>query len=345
MPRTIRTVEPHIGPIRWGIAATGRIAREFTEAFRAVSADDDASIVAVGSRSQSTADAFAAAHDIGRAHGSYADLAADPDVDVVYVASLQPGHMRDAITMLEAGKHVLVEKPFTLSAADADRVFDAARANDRFAMEAMWMRFSPAPVDAVRRIHAGEIGPVERMDIDFSITVADNPDHRLRSLEKGGGSLLDLGIYPLTLAWWIAGPPASWTVTGTVNGGVDTTCVIEAEWDGLTARLSSGLDDTGPVAATIRVRDATSSSDCRCSWPCASRSVVSAVRIRAKFCTASNPTIAVSSGTKIVSTESMVHDGTSSSIEVADVNRPSSVQPPATATDTARHQRNSWAST
>ena len=131
----------------------------------------------------------------------------------------------------------------------------AADANDRFAMEAMWMRFSPAPVDAVRRIHAGEIGPVERMDIDFSITVADDPDHRLRSLEKGGGSLLDLGIYPLTLAWWIAGPPASWTVTGTVSGGVDTTCVIEAEWDGLTARLSCGLDDTGPVAATIRGRD------------------------------------------------------------------------------------------
>ena len=102
---------------------------------------------------------------------------------------------------------------------------------------------------------AGEIGPVERMDIDFTIAVANDPDHRLRSLEKGGGSLLDLGIYPLTLAWWIAGPPASWTVTGAVNGGVDTTCVIEAEWDGLAARLSCGLDETGPLSATIRGRD------------------------------------------------------------------------------------------
>ena len=255
MPRTIRLVEPHAGPIRWGIAATGRIAGDFARAFRNVAPDEDAAIAAVGSRAPSTAAAFADEHGIDRAHGSYADLAADPDIDVVYVASLHPGHVTDAITMLEAGKHVLIEKPMTLSAAGADRVFDAARAADRFAMEAMWMRFSPAPVEAVRRIHAGAIGPVEHMDIDFTIDVPDDPDHRLRSLEKGGGSLVDLGIYPLTLAWWIAGPPRAWRVTGEVVAGVDTTCVIEAEWDGLTARLSSGLDRRGPLAATIRGRD------------------------------------------------------------------------------------------
>lgn len=254
MPRTIRVVEALVGPIRWGVAATGRIARAFANAFGAVGVDD-ASIVAVGSRSRAAADAFAADHGIARAHASYAELAADPDVDVVYVASLQPSHMHDAIMMLEAGKHVLVEKPFTLSAATADRVFAAARANDRFAMEAMWMRFNPAPVEAVRRVHNGEIGLVERMEIDFTISVADDPEHRLRSLEKGGGSLLDLGIYPLTLAWWIAGPPTSWTVTGTVAGGVDTTCVIDAEWDGITARLSCGLDEDGPLSAVIQGRD------------------------------------------------------------------------------------------
>ncbi len=252
MPRTIRLVEPHDGAIRWGIAATGRIAGDFATAFTQVDAGENASIAAVGSRSSATADAFAAEHDIARAHPSYRELAADPEVDVVYVASLQPGHMSDAITMLEHGKHVLVEKPFTLSATEAGRIFDAARANDRFAMEAMWMRFSPGPVEAVRRVHAGEIGAVQHMDIDFTIEVADDPDHRLRSLEKGGGALLDLGIYPVTLAWWIAGPPTSWTVDGDVKNGVDTTCVIEAEWDGITARLSCGLDQAGPLAATIR---------------------------------------------------------------------------------------------
>lgn len=258
MPRTIRLVEPHSGPIRWGIAATGKIAGQFAEAFSALDPRDDAAIVAVGSRAQASAERFAAAHGIDRAHGSYAALADDPDVDVVYVASLQPGHMADAITMLEAGKHVLIEKPMTLSAAQADRVFDAARAADRFVMEAMWMRFNPAPVDAVRRIEAGEIGTVEHMDIDFSIAVADDPEHRLRSRAKGGGSLLDLGIYPLTLAWWIAGPPASIAVTGEVAAGVDTRCVIEAEWDnGVTARLSSGLDEAGSCSATIRGTEAT----------------------------------------------------------------------------------------
>lgn len=255
MPRTIRLVEPHAGPIRWGIAATGRIAADFARAFRNVGPEEDASIVAVGSRKASTAEAFALEHDIGRAHGSYAELAADPAVDVVYVASLHPGHANDAIMMLDAGKHVLIEKPMTLSAAGAERAFDAARANDRFAMEAMWMRFNPAPVEAVRQIHAGVIGPVEHMDIDFTIAVPDDPDHRLRSLPKGGGSLVDLGIYPLTLAWWIAGPPRSWHVTGEVVDGVDTTCVIEAEWDGITAHLTSGLDERGPLTATIRGRD------------------------------------------------------------------------------------------
>ena len=247
---------PHDGPIRWGIAATGKIAGQFATAFPN-SVDADASIVAVGSRRAETAAAFAADHGIARAHGSYADLATDPDVDIVYVASLQPGHVTDAVAFLEAGKHVLVEKPMALSAAEVDRIVAAADAHDRFAMEAMWMRFNPGPVAAVGAVESGEVGALRRLDIDFTIDVPDDPDHRLRSLTKGGGSLLDLGIYPITLAWWLLGPPTSWQVDGDVVGGVDTRCVIDAEWEHATATLRCGLDHAGPVTAVLTGTDAT----------------------------------------------------------------------------------------
>ena len=243
-------MQPHQGPIRWGVAATGKIAGAFATAFPSV-LDPDASIDAVGSRRIETAQAFAAEHGIGRAHGSYAGLAADDEVDIVYVASLQPGHVTDAVRFLEAGKHVLVEKPMALSVAELDRIAAAAAANDRFAMEAMWMRFNPGPVAAVDAVRSGAIGELERLEIDFTIDVDDDPDHRLRSLEKGGGSLLDLGIYPVTLAWWLLGPPTSWTVDGDVVGGVDTRCVIEASWPAATATLSCGLDEAGPLSAIL----------------------------------------------------------------------------------------------
>ncbi len=243
-------MDAHEGPIRWGIAATGKIAGQFATAFPAVT-DTDADMVAVGSRRTETAEAFAADHGIGRAHGSYADLAADPEVDIVYVASLQPGHVADAVAFLEAGKHVLVEKPMALSASEVDHIHAAAQANDRFAMEAMWMRFNPGPVAAVEQVEAGRIGALTRLDIDFSIAVAPDPAHRLRSLEKGGGSLLDLGIYPITLAWWLLGPPSDWSVDGTVVEGVDTRCVIEATWPAATATLSCGLDEAGPLSAVL----------------------------------------------------------------------------------------------
>ena len=249
-------VEPHHGPVRWGVAATGKIAAQFATEFSQV-VDPEASIDAVGSRRRETAEEFAAAHGIGRSHGSYADLAADADIDIVYVASLQPGHVTDAVLFLEAGKHVLIEKPMALSAAEADRIIAAANANDRFAMEAMWMRFNPAPVAAVDTVASGRIGTPQRLEIDFTIEVPDDPDHRLRSLEKGGGSLLDLGIYPLTLAWWLLGPPTSWRVDGDVVNGVDTRCVVDAEWDDVTATLSCGLDRFGPVSATITGRNGT----------------------------------------------------------------------------------------
>ncbi len=242
-------MDPQHTPIRWGIAATGKIAGQFANAFSEL--DDQSQLVAVGSRRADTAQQFAETHAIPTAHASYQALADDPNVDVVYIASLQPGHVGDALTFLNAGKHVLVEKPMALSAAEVDQMIDAAQRHDRFLMEAMWMRFNPGPVEAVRMLNEGAIGPLRNLAIDFTISVPDDPRHRLRSLDHGGGALLDLGIYPLTLAWWLLGEPTTMTVDGTVERGVDTQCTINARWGDTTATLTAGLNSTGPLSARI----------------------------------------------------------------------------------------------
>jgi predicted dehydrogenase len=243
-------MDAHTGPIRWGIAGTGGIATSFVTDFAKL---DDGEIAAVGSRSAETANTFATTHGIDRAHGSYADLAADPDVDVVYVAGIQPVHANHAELFLAAGKHVLVEKPIALNQGEVDRMINAARANDRFLMEAMWMRFNPTHVEAYRRIHNGDIGEVRRITADFSFTLPFNTDHRLYDRAKGGGALLDLGVYPLSVAWWALGEPASITSTGHLAPtGVDDEVSLLCEWEsGAAALLTTSLRLPGSITARI----------------------------------------------------------------------------------------------
>ena len=126
--------------VRWGILGTGGIASAFTADLQLT---DSGVAVAVGSRSQDSADRFADAFGIASRHASYESLAADPDVDVIYVATPHPMHHDNAILALRAGKHVLVEKPFTMNAAEAREIVRVARERGLFAMEAMWTRFLP----------------------------------------------------------------------------------------------------------------------------------------------------------------------------------------------------------
>lgn len=247
-------MEQHQGVVRWGISSTGNIAARFADAF---SNADGGQLVAVGSRAQARAEQFAAAHQIPRAHGSNAGLATDPDVDVVYVASVQPSHVHDTVAFLEAGKHVLVEKPIALNVAEVDRMTAAAQANDRFLMEAMWMRFNPAHLQAVKRINDGAIGEVRRVHADFSFAIPYDPAHRLWNLETGGGALLDLGVYPLTFAWWILGEPSSITAAGLVaDSGVDAETTLLCSWtNGATATLTCGIDLPGTRTARIEGTD------------------------------------------------------------------------------------------
>lgn len=228
----------HNGGLRWGVLGTGGIAHSFVEGLRAV---PSARITAVGSRTRDRAEEFGSAWGIPRRHGSYAELAADPDVDVVYVATPHPWHHPNTLLMLNAGKHVLVEKPMAMNALQASEMVAAARANDRFLMEAMWTRYLPAYRLARDLVAEGAIGELSSVSAEFGINIPYDPDHRLFNADLGGGALLDLGVYPLALASHYLG---ELTVVGATrqlspDRMVDTgTTVLVRGENGVTATLN-----------------------------------------------------------------------------------------------------------
>lgn len=237
-------------PIRWGILGTGAIAATFTDDVRAM---PDHAVVAVGSRREETAAAFAAEHGIARAHGSYAALAADSDVDVVYVATPHPGHLPAAVACLEAGRNVLVEKPFAMTAAEGAEIAATARRHGLFCQEAMWTRFHPL----VRRIRTlvadGAIGEVRAFSAEFGFAARYDPASRLFAPELGGGALLDLGVYPVSFAWMLLGAPATVSATaGRAGTGVDANTAILLGYDsGAAALLHCTLEADSPDRASI----------------------------------------------------------------------------------------------
>lgn len=236
-------------PIRWGIAATGAIAAQMTAALATL---PDAEVVAVGSRTQEAADAFAAAHGIERAHGSYEALYADDGVDIVYVASPHSHHHAMTIAALDAGRHVLCEKAFALNATQAREMVAAAQRNDRFLMEAMWTWFIPAVVEIRDRIATGEIGELRSIEANFAIPVRD-PDGRHRRADLAGGAMLDLGIYPIAFARFLAGDPIEVRVLGTLaDTGVDSNVggVVRFAGDVLGV-FHTGLDALSGLDASI----------------------------------------------------------------------------------------------
>jgi predicted dehydrogenase len=193
------------GPIRWGILGTGGIAETFVADLRLT---DSGVVAAVGSRSQASADAFADEFGISARHPSYASLVADSDVDVIYVAVPHPMHHENAILALRAGKHVLVEKPFTMNAAEAREVVAAARDTGLFAMEAMWTRFLPHMAVIRDWLARDVLGDVVTVTADHGQWFAEDGEFRLFAPELGGGALLDLGVYPVSFASLVLGTPS-----------------------------------------------------------------------------------------------------------------------------------------
>jgi predicted dehydrogenase len=245
------SARPHPERIRWGILATGNIAGKFVEDLRLLRAD--AEVVAVGSRNEDSAQAFAGRYGIPRAHGSWQALADDPDVDVVYIATPHIAHFAATMTCIEAGKAVLTEKPFTLDLESAETLVEAARTAGVFAMEAMWMRCFPVIGTVAGLIADGAIGDVTAVQADFGLAGPFEPTHRLRAKALGGGALLDLGIYPLTFAHLILGTPdtiAAWARL-TDEGIDENTGALFGYASGALAQISCSIVGDTPRRAAI----------------------------------------------------------------------------------------------
>lgn len=236
-----RTADPSDAPaIRWGVIAPGGIARDWTAALHATTASR---VAAVGSRSLDRAQAFADEFGVERAYGSYEELVADDGIDAVYVASPHSEHRDHALLALQAGKPVLVEKAFTRNAAEAKQVIDVARERGLLVVEAMWTRFLPH-LDVVRQcLQSGMLGEVRAVAADHGQLLYPDGPRRMSEPELAGGALLDLGIYPVSLAHFVLGEFDTVQATGTLAAtGVD-----ESE----TIAVTSPSGAIGTLSATM----------------------------------------------------------------------------------------------
>lgn len=250
-----RTPPPTDAPaLRWGVMAPGGIANDFVAALQRHTTQR---VVAVGSRSLERAQAFAAAHQVDRAYGSYEEVARDPEVDVVYVATVNSGHRSLALLAVDAGKAVLVEKPFMCTAAEAREVAAAARARGVLCMEGMWTRYLPQTDVMHQLLDAGALGDVRSVAADHSQWLPR--DGRLFKPELGGGALLDLGVYPVAFVFSVLGRPDRLHAHGTVTEtGLDAQAVLTLQYaSGAVAAVTTSMLATMPTGAAIGGTEAT----------------------------------------------------------------------------------------
>ncbi|MET9675722.1 Gfo/Idh/MocA family oxidoreductase [Streptomyces sp. NPDC006482] len=236
--------------VRWGILATGGIAERFTTDLLTL---DGAEVVAVASRTEASAKAFADRFGIPRAYGEWAGLFADDSVDVVYVATPHHAHREAAGLALEAGKAVLCEKALTLNAREAEELVGLARDRGLFLMEAMWMYCNPLIRRLVELVRDGAVGEVRTVQADFGLQGPFAADHRLRDPAVGGGALLDLGVYPVSFAQLLLGEPDTVQAHALISPeGVDLNTGMLLGWDsGASALLSCSLVADTPLTASV----------------------------------------------------------------------------------------------
>lgn len=225
--------------IRWGILGCGKIAEKIVEDILSL---EDATLIAVASRDQTKANEFGARYQVEKCYGTYLELVQDSNVDVVYIATIHPYHAETSLLCLAHGKHVMCEKPLAMNEQEVKSLIELAKSKKLFLMEAIWTRFFPVVKEAMSLIEGGEIGKVKSIEADFGFKA--NPKiTRLFDKKLGGGSLLDIGIYPLFLCLIILGVPdridaeASFTF-----GGVDESCRMKLNYDsGAEAVLNSTI--------------------------------------------------------------------------------------------------------
>jgi predicted dehydrogenase len=248
------TVEAHVDkdqpPIRWGILGAGRIARTFTEDLLLLA---DQVPAAVGSRSSGRAHQFAADYGMEKSYGTYAALAADDSLDVIYVATPHSEHYDAARLCLEAGRPVLVEKPFTVTAAQTAQLIALATSKQLFAMEAMWTRFNPIVREVTELVRGGAIGRVTAVVADLAEAAVYDTGNRLWNPAQAGGALLDIGVYPISFGSMLLGPPDEIEAVSSAGPtGVDANTAVVARYPGGAVGLyHCGLWSTSPAVAVI----------------------------------------------------------------------------------------------
>jgi predicted dehydrogenase len=224
----------------WGIIGPGKIANKFAVALTLAGRTR---LVAIASRNAARGRAFAADHGAQSIYDSYEQLAADPSIDAVYIATPHGFHAEHALLCLRQGKAVLCEKPMALSARQVAEMVEASVSHRAFLMEAMWTRFIPLMQQVMDLIGDGKIGTLKYIRADFGFFSAFNPEGRLYNLRLGGGSLLDIGIYPLFLCLQLLGEPDEIRAAGHLSPtGSDETChAILSYRNGQSAVISSTL--------------------------------------------------------------------------------------------------------
>lgn len=236
--------------IKWGILGTGWIARKFADALKVA---NNCQLYAVGSRTKEQAFHFAADYRLSRAYSSYEELVADPEIDVVYIATPHNLHSQNTRMALNAGKHVLCEKPIGVNLQEVNEMFALARQKNLFLMEAMWSRFLPHIIKTKELIEQGVIGNVNLLTAKFCIHSKPNPQHRHYNVDLCGGTLLDIGIYNVFLALFLLGKPADISAIATLSDqGVDTNCSYSFRYpNGTLAIMYSSFLGDPPVTAEI----------------------------------------------------------------------------------------------
>src|SRR6266404_354563 len=236
--------------IRWGIIGTGAIAKKFATALNALG---DAKLAAIGSRSQEAADEFAAKFKIPHAHGSYEALVNDPEVEAVYVATPHSCHKDNALSALQAGKAVLVEKPFTINATETEYLIDFAQSRNLLLMEGMWTRYLPLYVNLRKMLAAGAIGDVRLLTGDFGFKVGPQANPRVLDPALGGGALLDIGIYPVSFSSMVFSAPSQIFGAATFGpSGVDEqNAIILRHPQGQLAVLSCSFQANASMEVTL----------------------------------------------------------------------------------------------
>lgn len=239
-----------MGQINFGILGPGRIAHRFAEAFSVV---PEACVVAVASRDLNRATAFANQYRVPRIYSSYESLVADPDVDVIYVATPHAFHCEQTIQCLKAGKAVVCEKPLAINARQVKQMITQAQASNVFFMEGMWSRFFPAIQHIIDEIGKGVIGEITHVKADFGFAGPVDLTGRLYTKKLGGGAHLDVGVYPQFLALLLLGRPHSISSKSELaTTGVDTTTQATFHYDRATADIYSSVTNDTPKVAEIR---------------------------------------------------------------------------------------------